>query len=116
MNESLDKLLDAHCRPITQNESPLNLTDIEDLRELTPSWQYCANENVLCQTFRFRDYKSTIAFVNVAAEVADNEDHHPEMEVGYNRCKINFSTHSVNGITMNDFICAAKIDARFKLS
>ncbi len=112
MNESLDKLLHTQCRAIKQNESPLNLTEIEDLRELTPHWQYCANENVLCQTFRFESYRATIDFVNLAAAVADAQDHHPEMEVGYNRCKINYSTHSVNGITLNDFICAAKIDEK----
>ncbi len=66
------------------------------------------------RTFAFRDYHQTIAFINAIADVIHREDHHPEMVVGYNRCKVRYDTHSVNagkgGLSDNDFICAAKID------
>ncbi len=110
MNYTLDKLLESKCAPISHESAPLNLTDIEHLRELTPNWQYCATENVLSQTFHFDHYSKVIEVVNLIAKVADKEDHHPDMYVSYGRCKVSYSTHSVNGITINDFICAAKVD------
>jgi len=110
MNEKLDKLLSANCSPLNDQSCAMNLSQIEEMRAAVPNWQYCANENELCQTFRFASYSATIAFVNQIAQIAEQEDHHPEMLVSYQRCKVNFQTHSVNGITINDFICVAKID------
>ena len=52
-----------------------------------------------------------MAFVNAVAWVAHQQDHHPDLEVGYNRCKIVYTTHAVGGLSLNDFICAAHIDA-----
>jgi 4a-hydroxytetrahydrobiopterin dehydratase len=63
------------------------------------------------KTCGFRNYYETIAFVNAVAWIAHTEDHHPELQVTYNRCIVRFDTHSVGGISMNDFICAAKVDA-----
>lgn len=61
--------------------------------------------------FRFDNYYATMAFVNAVAWIAHQQDHHPELTVGYNRCIVRYVTHSANGISLNDFICAAKIDA-----
>ncbi|MEP7297621.1 MAG: 4a-hydroxytetrahydrobiopterin dehydratase [Burkholderiales bacterium] len=63
------------------------------------------------KTFSFKDYHETIEFVNALAWIANTEDHHPELAVSYSRCVVRFSTHSVGGISINDFICAAKADA-----
>ena len=63
------------------------------------------------KTFRFDDYHRTMAFVNAVAWIAHREDHHPDIAFGYNRCTLRFNTHSVNGISLNDFICAAKVDS-----
>jgi 4a-hydroxytetrahydrobiopterin dehydratase len=60
---------------------------------------------------RFKNYYETMAFVNAIAWISHREDHHPDLEVGYNRCLVRYSTHSVGGLSENDFICAAKIDA-----
>lgn len=69
----------------------------------------------IAKTFHFSNFYQTMAFVNAIAYVAHTEDHHPEMEVSYNRCLVKFNTHSVNegfgGLSENDFICAAKVDA-----
>jgi 4a-hydroxytetrahydrobiopterin dehydratase len=51
-----------------------------------------------------------MSFVNAVAHVANIEDHHPDLEVGYNYCRLVFSTHSIGGLSENDFICAAKVD------
>ena len=64
----------------------------------------------ISRTFRFKNYYETMAFVNALAWIAHREDHHPDIEVGYNRCHVRFSTHSVKGLSQNDFICAAKLN------
>jgi len=75
------------------------------------NWSLSEDGQVIKRTFRFKNYYQTIAFVNALAWVAHRQDHHPDLEVGYNRCVVNFSTHSVGGLSENDFICAARIDA-----
>ena len=61
--------------------------------------------------YAFADYHRTLAFVNALAWVAHSQDHHPDLQVSFNRCVVRFNTHSVGGISINDFICAAKVDA-----
>ena len=60
--------------------------------------------------FRFRDFLRTMSFVNALAHIANIEDHHPDLELGYNYCRVRFTTHAIQGLSENDFICAAKID------
>jgi 4a-hydroxytetrahydrobiopterin dehydratase len=67
--------------------------------------------NAIERSFQFGNYHQTMAFVNAVAGVAHAEDHHPELQVSYSRCTVRFNTHSVGGISINDFICAAKLDA-----
>lgn len=74
----------------------------------------------IAKTFEFKNYYETLAFINAIAYVIHLEDHHPELVVTYNRCLIKFDTHTVNGgkggISENDFICAAKVDAIYQQS
>jgi len=65
----------------------------------------------ICKLFEFKDFYQTMSFVNAVAWISNREDHHPELSVGYNKCKVEYTTHSVNGLSENDFICAAKVDA-----
>lgn len=76
-----------------------------------PGWSIGTDAKTVEREFRFTDYYETIAFVNAIAWVIHAQDHHPDLEVGYNRCRVRFSTHSVNGLSENDFICAARISA-----
>ena len=110
MNEELNKLLNGQCKHYSKKDSALNLTQIEELRRLTPEWQFCANDNVLSRTFHFETYAKTIEFVSQVAAIAEAQDHHPELLVTYRRCKVSYKTHTVDGITHNEFICAALID------
>jgi 4a-hydroxytetrahydrobiopterin dehydratase len=66
---------------------------------------------VLFKAFKLPDFHQTMAFVNAVAWIAHEQDHHPDMAVSYNQCSIRWSTHSVNGLSINDFICAARVDA-----
>ena len=76
-----------------------------------PGWTL--ERGAIARTFRFSGYAETIAFVNAVAWVAQTEDHHPDLAVGFDRCEVRFNTHSVGGISLNDFICAAKVDALY---
>ncbi|MBX2846679.1 MAG: 4a-hydroxytetrahydrobiopterin dehydratase [Acidiferrobacterales bacterium] len=107
----MNPFINKQCRDYSKQESALNLSQIEENRRHTPEWQYWAPENHLERVYRFKSYTSTIEFVNKVANIADQQNHHPNMLVSYNRCKVSFITHTVNGLTENDFICAAKIDA-----
>jgi 4a-hydroxytetrahydrobiopterin dehydratase len=74
-----------------------------------PGWKF--SRGAIAKTFRFPGYAKTIAFVNAVAAIAQREDHHPDLAVHYDHCAVTWSTHSAGGITMNDIICAAQVDA-----
>lgn len=76
-------------------------------------WQLAGG--VITKTYAFTNYYQTMAFVNAVAWMAHREDHHPDMTVGYNKCRVDYSTHAIGGLSENDFICAAKVDALFEL-
>ena len=76
--------------------------------EALPGWSRAGN--ALEKEFRFPDFARTIAFVNSVASLAEREDHHPDLGVHYGRCTVTWSTHSAGGITLNDVICAAKVE------
>ena len=83
--------------------------DVRHHLQQVSGWQLA--NGAIEKTFTFQNYHETIGFVNALAWIANTEDHHPELAVGFNRCVVRYSTHSVNGISVNDFICAAKADA-----
>lgn len=91
----------------------LNDKEIAGLLAALTGWNL--QDGFIVKQFSFKNYYETLAFVNAAAFIIHAEDHHPELIVGYNRCTVKFNTHSVNGgkggISENDFICAAKLDA-----
>jgi len=102
-------LSQRHCQP--QSGTALERAAAErQLREV-PGWELDDSAHSIHRAFMFRDYYATIAFVNALAWIAHREDHHPDLEVGYNRCTVRFSTHSVGGLSDNDFICAARVSA-----
>ena len=74
-----------------------------------PGWSLV--DGAIQKHYEFTDFHHTMAFVNALAWVAHVEDHHPELQVSYKRCTVRFNTHSVAGVSINDFICAAKADA-----
>ena len=99
------------CKPCAPGTPPLARDRAADLIQQTPGWSLNDGASEISRTFKFKNYYETMAFVNALAWVAHREDHHPDIEVGYNRCHVRFSTHSVKGLSENDFIGAAKINA-----
>ena len=104
----MHKFLTQHCT-IINGGPPLSSTEILEHLAQFSGWQLV--QGAIEKTYAFKNYHETIAFVNALAWICHVEDHHPELAVSYNRCVVRFNTHSVGGISVNDFICAAKVDA-----
>ena len=91
----------------------LDATEIQARLSRLEGWALADGQ--IAKTYAFKNYHETMAFVNATAWISHRTDHHPDLEVGYNRCTVRYSTHDVNGLSDNDFDCAAKIDALFIL-
>ncbi len=101
------------CKPCEGGVAPLKPQEITRLLQQLAGWEY--RDGVITKTYEFRNYYQTMAFVNAAAWISHREDHHPDMTVGYSRCRVDYSTHAIGGLSENDFICAAKLDTLFSL-
>jgi len=89
----------------------LNADELDGHLAALPGWALAADR--IEKRFDFRDYHATLEFVNAVAWIAHREDHHPDLSVHYNHCDVVWSTHSAGGVTLNDVICAAKIERLF---
>ncbi len=103
-----NKLATQDCKPL---EGHAAMTPAQINKHLAQAAGWALVEGAIQKRFDFADYHHTMAFVNAVAWVAHGQDHHPDLGVSYNRCTVRFSTHSVGGISINDFICAAKLEA-----
>ena len=106
-------LTKSKCKPCVGGTSPLNTDEISRLLNQLQGWTF--DKGVIAKTYAFKNYYQTMAFVNASAWISHREDHHPDIVVGYNQCRVSYVTHAVSGLSENDFICAAKLDALFEL-
>ena len=81
------------------------------MSSLDKDWVLDSVAQTLSRRFEFKNYYQTIAFANAVAWIAHRQDHHPQLTLGYKLCDLGYTTHSVQGLSINDFICAARIDA-----
>jgi 4a-hydroxytetrahydrobiopterin dehydratase len=102
------KLAEQTCMPIKAGDPPLTAQEAEDLISLLPKWS--RKEKTITREFRFKDFQQAMDFVNKAADVANDQDHHPDILISYNTVLLTFTTHTIKGLSLNDFISAAKID------
>ncbi|APZ42869.1 4a-hydroxytetrahydrobiopterin dehydratase [Acidihalobacter ferrooxydans] len=104
-------LTQRHCIACEGGVQPLSREQAAALlRELHADWTLDADGREIAREFHFANYYETMAFVNAGAWISHQENHHPDLEVGYNRCRVRYSTHAIGGLSDNDFICAAKMD------
>ena len=104
-------LSERHCKPCEGGVAPLSLAEAQRaLSQLSSEWQLIETGQAIRREFKFHDFYRTMSFVNALAHIANIEDHHPDLEVGYNYCRVRYSTHAIGGLSDNDLICAAKID------
>jgi len=101
----LPALAAMRCRP---GAPRLGLDEINEHLATLAGWS--CTDNRMAKTFRFANFCETMAFVNAVAYVAHREDHHPDLAVGYDRCGVAYTTHDAGGVTVNDCICAAKVE------
>ncbi|MCL4543764.1 MAG: 4a-hydroxytetrahydrobiopterin dehydratase [Chloroflexi bacterium] len=104
-----ERLRERHCLPCKGGEPPLAEERVAELLKDLPEWEQ--EGQALRRAFRFKNFRETMAFVSAVAWIANRENHHPDLEVGYNRCVVRYSTHAIGGLSENDFICAARINA-----
>ncbi|VGO16726.1 Putative pterin-4-alpha-carbinolamine dehydratase [Pontiella desulfatans] len=102
-------LRNERCAPCEGGVDPLSPEQADALLAELDGWERVGNE--ISKTFGFRNYYEAMAFVNASAYVSHREDHHPDLLVGYKTCKVTYATHAIGGLSNNDFICAAKLDA-----
>lgn len=108
VSDDLCELSSKSCKPCEGGVPPMGEEEISrTLKELN-GWKY--NDGKITKEFTFKDHYETMTFVNAIAWISHREGHHPDLEVGYNRCAVNYATHAIGGLSENDFICAAKID------
>lgn len=104
-----EELKGRRCRPCEGGTPPMSEAEIGALLPLLDGWERAGAG--ITKAFRFKGWGETMAFVNAVAWIAHRENHHPDLEVSYNRCRVSYTTHAVGGLSENDFICAAKVDA-----
>lgn len=104
-------LLEKHCQELPSGTPALTSDAIQRFLEEVDGYAFDSGEKSISRRYEFSNYYETMAFVNALAWIAHREDHHPELEVSYKTCRVTYSTHSVGGVSENDFICAAKINA-----
>ena len=109
----MNDLASRKCQPCEGGVAPYTDGQARDLLKQLKGW--ILDNGRLVKVYPFTNYYQTMAFVNALAWISHREDHHPDLSVGYNKCRVEYSTHAIGGLSENDFICAAKADALFSL-
>ena len=109
----INNLAAKQCKPCEGNMPPFSTVEIEEMLHQLDGWELL--DGLIGKTYKFKNYYEVMAFVNTVAWISHREDHHPDIALGYNKCRVEYITHSTGGLSENDFICAAKIDVLFKV-
>ena len=101
------------CVPCEGDVPPYGEQQANQMLRALKGW--IIENNALVKLYPFANFHQTMAFVNALAWVSHREDHHPDLQVNYNKCRVEYTTHAIGGLSENDFICAAKCDSLFRL-
>jgi 4a-hydroxytetrahydrobiopterin dehydratase len=101
-------LAEQDCKPVQAGTVPLSHKETEELLREIPQWSL--SEKSIQRESRFKDFRQAMDFVNNVASVANDQDHHPDIFISYNKVRLILTTHKIGGLSLNDFIMAAKID------
>lgn len=111
----MSELAAKTCLPCEGGAKPMSAEEAGQLlARLHNDWSLSEDGTEIRRDFRFKGFYRTMGFVNAVAWIANQENHHPDLEVGWGHCLVKFSTHAINGLSENDFICAAKVDGLLK--
>lgn len=103
-------LTNKHCKPCEGGVAPLTADQANALLKNLSEWRLANDHKYLRRRLSFKGFNKVMSFINAIAWIANAEKHHPDVSYGYNYCEITFTTHAIDGLSENDFICAAKID------
>ncbi|MDH3320039.1 MAG: 4a-hydroxytetrahydrobiopterin dehydratase [Betaproteobacteria bacterium] len=109
----MSELAKKKCKPCEGGVPAYSAEQARNMLQGLKGW--ILEDGRLVKVYPFANYHHTMAFVNALAWISHREDHHPDLEVGYNKCRVTYWTHAVDGLSENDFICAAKCDALSEL-
>ncbi len=105
----MTELAGKTCVPCRGDVPPLKGEKLEELSRQVPDWEV-VDEHHLGRKFRFKNFREALDFVNRVGELAEEQAHHPDIELGWGRVGITIFTHKIDGLTESDFILAAKVD------
>lgn len=108
MTVSTKKLTEKKCKPCEGDAEPLSRTEAKDYIDRVPGWDL--KEKSIERKFKFDDFEESMEFINNVAGIAEEEGHHPDIHVYYNKVTLELTTHNIGGLSENDFIMAAKIN------
>ncbi|MEM1412096.1 MAG: 4a-hydroxytetrahydrobiopterin dehydratase [Pseudomonadota bacterium] len=107
----MHSLPDRHCTPCEGGIDPLPEQRVERLLPQIPGWSLAADQTAIQRRFEFDNFERVMAFVNAMAWMANRQGHHPDFTVSAYHCEVIYTTHAIGGLSENDFICAARLDA-----
>jgi 4a-hydroxytetrahydrobiopterin dehydratase len=105
----MTELASKTCVPCKGGTPPLKGEELNELRRQVPEWEVI-EEHHLRRTFRFKNFREALVFVNKVGELAEEQGHHPDISFGWGRVEVTIWTHKIDGLTESDFIFAAKVD------
>ena len=107
----MKNLKEQSCEPCRGGIAALSNEQVNEyLAHIHDGWLFHQDQQLIKRQFKFKNFSKTMFFVNALAHLADQEGHHPDVEFGYNYCHVSLTTHEAKGLTINDFICAKKVD------
>jgi 4a-hydroxytetrahydrobiopterin dehydratase len=107
----LHALREQNCKPLKGKGNAIDAKKAHELLAELAGWHFGKDEGDIGKQFKFADFVHALAFVNAVGWIAEQQNHHPDIELGWGKCVVRFSTHDVGGLSMNDFICAAKVES-----
>ncbi len=106
----MEDLQSKRCLACEAGVRPFTSDDVKQYLAKVPGWEVNADNTMISRKFTFKGFAKTMGFVNAIAWISHQENHHPDIEFGYNYCLVKYTTHAIKGLSENDFICAAKVN------
>ncbi len=112
-SKNMSDLANKKCIPCEGNIPPFDKAEIHKFLKKVDGWDVKSNQGenfFLIKEFAFKNFKESQNFVNKVGEIAERENHHPDLSFGWGYCRVKIFTHAIKGLAESDFILAAKID------
>lgn len=111
MSEQVGSLTNRKCQPCNKEATPLSSSEAKKHLDQVPGWQLAADGKSIFSQFNMKNFMAAVALIGQIAQIAEAEDHHPDLHLtGYRKLRVELATHSIGGLSQNDFILAAKIN------